>query len=153
MASCSPHHVPFILLLHQAQCLPWGPPEARALARLDSQSAPVPLFLLKSFGRPQTHPCAGRQKGLQNLRKFYLTAKPFLRNLYLCHLFTFQACFSSLIFFFFSHPNTSSSSILSLVNNAYHFHCYADRQRQVVYQRIKLYRELQCNSCNLVPCG
>ena len=149
-ASCSPHHAPFILLPHQAQRLPWGPPEARALARRDSPSAPVPLFFLKSFGRPRTHPCARRQKGLQNLRKFYITAKPFPRKLYLCHLFIFQACSSSLIFFF---PNASSSSVLSLVNNAYRSCCYADRQRQVVYQRIKLYSELQCNSCNLVPCG
>lgn len=117
---------------------------------LDSPSAPVPLFFLKSFGRPETHTCAGQQKGLQNLRKFYITTKLFPRKLYLCHLFIFQACSSSLTFF---SSNTSSSSVLSLVNNAYRSCCYADRQRQVVYQRMKLYSELQCNSCNLVPCG
>lgn len=80
--------------------------------------------------------------------------EPFPKKQYLCHLFIFQASSSSLIFFFFFFfPNTSSSSVLSLVNNAYCSRCYADRQRQVVYQRIKLYSELQCNSCNLVPCG
>lgn len=68
----------------------------------------------------------------------------FVPSFYISSLFLFS------LFFF---PFSSSSSVLSLVNNAYCSHCYADRQRQVVYQRIKLYSELQCNSCNLVPCG
>lgn len=60
---------------------------------------------------------------------------------------------SSLFPLSFFFPNISSSSVLSLVNNAYCSCCCADRQRQVVYQSLKLYSELQCNSCNLVPCG
>lgn len=100
--------------------------------------------------QPQLHLYTVRQ----SLRKFYITAKPFPGKPCLCHLFIFQACSSSLIFFFFFFfSSTSSSSVLSLVNNAYRSRCYADRQRQVVYQRIKLYSELRRNSCNLVPCG
>lgn len=146
-ASCSPHFVLFIILPHCTQYLPWGPPEARALARLDFPSAVEPLFFLNHFGRPQTP--LWREQKAQHFRKFYITVKSLPRKLYLCQLFIFQDCSCSLFFF----PLSSRSSVLSLVNNAYCSCCYADRQRKVLYRRIKLYHELQCNSCNLVPCG